>query len=242
MSALQNDARIALLQSHFNLNNLDSALVGDFAEGLNLFNDVGTDALIRDIKSAPLSEETVLNACISLMRRQLSLYPCTRKSSRDTYEKDMQDIFDQVMDGVAEYHRDTFIDTASGLNALAVKVMDHADLVVVNLSQNQKIIQDYFSHYQIQVEKEKKKVLYLISNYNGNSQYNLKNLCRKYPGLKKHTAVVPYCVDFLDAYSSGKVIPFMARNYGCGEDDSNHFFIHSIKRAVEMIDGCRGEE
>lgn len=238
MGALMNQSRVALLQSHFTLNNLDNALVGDYAEDLNSFNDIGIDALIRDIKSAPLSEETVLNDCISLMNRQLSLYPCTRKSNRDTYEKDMLNIFNRVMDGVEAYHQDTYIDTASGFNPLTRKILDNSDLVVVNLSQNQRMVQEYIDSDPL----GGKKVIYLIGNYNCNSRYNLRNLNRRHPTMKGRTAAVPYCVDYLDAQGEGETIKFMLKNYECGADDKNHFFIQSVKQAAALINSLRGEE
>lgn len=225
--------KTAVLQSHFSLNNLELPLLGRDMR-TDDFSDIGTDALIRDIKSRPLTQEIIHNNSISLMDRHLALFPGTEKKSREVYEKDIQDIFQAIINEVAGCYDDVFIDVASGYNEFSNSLIADADLTIVNLSQNIYVLQRYFNTPHLN-----KNILYLIGNYDRNSRYNLKNLERMFPPLKKKTGVIPYNIEFVDAQNEGMVIPFFLKNIDCARESSNYEFIQSARRMAGLIERAR---
>ncbi|BCN32416.1 hypothetical protein [Anaeromicropila herbilytica] len=231
MSTLLYRKRSAMLQSHFDLNNLEIPLLGKKITGIENY-DVGIDALTRDIKSAPLNEEGVVNASISLLNRQLNLIPSTSKRNRELYEKDMEFIFNRIVDEVQECHTNVFIDVCSGNSPLSMSILENADLIIVNLSQNKGIINEYFETYNF----NNKKVMYLIGNYNRNSRYNMNNLIRMYPNFnKKNLVYIPYNVEYQDSQCEGGTIQFFLRNIDCNKRDKNFYFIDSVRKATHLI-------
>lgn len=222
-----------ITQSHFNLNNLESPLIGTSATELReVFTDVGIDALARYIKYATLDEETVGNCCISLLNKQLNLLAGTTKNNKDIFESDMAKTIPQILTAVGLYHDLVFIDTNSGNNPLTNLVLEQADLVIVNISQNISIINDLFQNYKIDMEKS----IFLIGNYDDDSRYNMHNLKRKYREFNnKNLVVIPYNVNYLDAQSEGEVIKFFLKNLDCEKDDYNYRFISGVRQTTDKI-------
>lgn len=236
MSVLYKKEKNAIMQSHFSLNNLDTPLMGK--TDLSEFNDIGIDALIRDIKSAPLDEERVYSDSISFLNKKLSFFPGTKKLNREVYEKDMLKIFSHIMNEINPFFDNIFVDVNAGTGELAKNILDNSDLIVVNLSQNISVLNDYVSNYNF----EENNVIYLIGSYHNDSRFNIHNLTKLYHSLtKKNTMVIPYNVEYMDAFSQGNVNSFFMRNQNCTSDDPNYYFIEMIKRVVDLID-CRKED
>lgn len=233
MSTLQYQYKNVITQTHFNLNNLEAPLAAaSVINNKEYFLDIGIDALARSIKSSPLDGEIIENCSISLLNKKLSLLPGTTKNNKDIYESDMSKTITNILNALAGYHDMVFIDTNAGSNELTLKILQNSDMIIINLSQNKSILEDYGSNYEF----SNKKVFYLIGNYDSNSKYNLKNMMKTYSWLKmKNTAVIPYNTEYMDAQSDGQVIPFILRNMNCDKEDSNAYFIHEVKKAVGKI-------
>lgn len=232
-NVLLHGRKTAVLQSHFSLNNLELPLLGKEMNADD-FSEIGIDALIRDIKSRPLTPEIIHNDSISLLEKRLALFPGTEKRSREVYEKDIEGIFKAILEEVAGCYDDVFIDVASGYNPFSKSVVESSDLTVVNLSQNIYVLQRYFN-----MPVETGKVQYLIGNYDSNSRYNLKNLQKLFQPLKHKTGVIPYNVEFVDAQNEGAVISFFLKNIDCSRESSNYEFIQSVKMMTELIEKAR---
>ena len=233
MSTLKYQLKNMVAQTHFNLNNLEAPLVSTSgAIAKEYLMDVGIDALARSIKSFPLDNDIIENCSISLLNKHMNLLPGTTKNNRDIYEYDISKTITSILHAAANYHDIVFIDTNSGRNELTMKILQNVDLIVVNLSQNKSILDDYTMNYEFR----DKKVFYLIGNYDCNSRYSLKNMQKPFHWMKNiNTAVIPYNTEYMDAQSDGQVIQFMMKNMNCDKDDSNAYFIREVIIAVNKI-------
>ena len=52
---------------------------------------------------------------------------------------------------------------------------------------------------------------------------------------KINTVAIPYCTEFHDALSDGKVLKFIERNMDAEEGDENYKFISAIKKVASML-------
>jgi cellulose biosynthesis protein BcsQ len=203
------------------------------------FMDVGIDALTRNIKSSPLDREIIENCTISFLNKQLNLLPGTAKMNKEVYENDISRTITGILRAVALYYDLVFIDTNSGKNELSMKILEDADLIVVNLSQNISVIDEYVLNYKF----SNKKIFYIIGNYDCNSRYNSKNIFKSFHWLKeKNTAVIPYNTEYMDARSDGQVIQYILKNMGCDKDDSNGYFMKEVKAATNKLMKYAGVE
>ncbi|MBU5331939.1 MAG: hypothetical protein E6600_08490 [Anaerocolumna aminovalerica] len=232
MSTLLYQYKIMVIQTHFNLNNLETSLVSTLRGDREIFMDLGIDALTRYIKSAPLDKEVIESCSISLLNKHLNLLPGTLKDNRKIYENDMNKTIKGILHAASKYHDFVFIDTNSGINDLSMKIIKDSDLVVVCLNQNKTILEDYAN---ISIFRGKK-VFYLIGNYDYYSRYNLYNLRKSFSWLKNsNSAIIPYNTEYMDAQSDGQVIQFMLKNMDCDKDDNNGYFIKQVKLAVNKL-------
>lgn len=223
--------KVAFLQSHLKYNNLAMALMGTVSE-MDLFTDTGLDALIRDIKSKPLSKEIIFEESISLMKTgtPISLFLGTMKQNKEVFKNEMNTAFLPIIDEINRCHDITFIDVDSGYHALSFQTMDSSDLVIINFSQNRTLLEHYFKR-----PINNPNVIYLFGNYNPKSKYNIRNLEKMYPALKRRSIVIPYNVNFMDAQNDGKAIEFMIKNIDCKRDNDNYSFIKGVKEAAAAI-------
>jgi cellulose biosynthesis protein BcsQ len=233
MSSVILKKSIFILHNHFSDYSLEKALIGKNA-GPGLFEDIGLDSLLRNVKIPDLSESIIDDSAISLFNNRLHLLPGTTKEYRDQFESEMPERIPDIINTVNRYYDLVFMDLAPGYGIQSQILLENADLIVVNLIQDVNSIDNYFAKYHF----SKKKVVYLIGRYNNNSRYNLKNLEKSYHGIRQKTAVIPYNVEFMDAVLDGRLIPYIIKNYAAGRGEDNLYFIKRLKQAVGLIWDC----
>lgn len=234
VTTILSDYKTLITGTHFTLNNLEGPLIGyqSSKHKEEYFRDVGVDALIRSLKSAPLDEETIENCCFSLLNNRLSLLPGTMKNNKDYFHEDMEKLVINMLRYIEAFHDFVFIDTNSGLNDLTHKVIEEADLLVINLNQNIMMLNQILKEPML----DGKKIFYLIGNYDKASKYNIHNLRRMYKKLNnKNSSVIPYNTEFQDAICDGKILDFIKSNLHCRKDDRNYYFMEQIKIASMKI-------
>ena len=235
MSVLLHNSKVFLGQTHYNLNNLEAPL---FTVSNNdkktYFMNIGIDALVRAIKSTYLDKEIIENSTLSYMNRKLVLLPSTVKSNEKIYEEDLDKTIISILQVVEKYHDIVFLDINTRLNDISNKILDDVDYVVVNLSQNLSVLNDYEENFL--GEFKKKNIIYIFGNYNPDSTYSLVNLRKSFTWLKsKNVGLIPYNIEFMDSMSDGKIIPFFYKNYNNEINDSNYYFIQEVRKTTNLI-------
>lgn len=236
-STIKYNPKSIITQTNFSMNNLETPLIGKTSNEYNFFQDTGIDSLARSIKSAPLDHETFYNASISLLNKRLNLLSGTTKCNQEFYENDMEKVINNIIRSAEKFYDVVYVDTNSGRSGFTMKVLDMADLIIVNLCQNKHVIEEYVSEYKL----DQNKLFYLIGNYDRRSMNNIRNLRKQYKMMNsKNSAIIPYCTEFADAQSCGTLIDFMKKNIGAGKDDKNYYFMSNVGLAAEKIKAKAG--
>ena len=231
-TALGQNVSCLLMQTHFNLNNLESYLIGSRENSRDVFMDIGIDGLARSIKLAPLDKETIENYSIQLLNNRLTLLPGTTSENRAVYIEDMAKTINIIMTEAVKHYDILFIDINSGSDDISKLVLERADLAVVNLCQNKSVLDNYFSSWQL----DNRRIMYLIGSYDKNSSYNIHSFKQQYKPLKKSTVIeIPYNTGFMDAQSNGEVLKFINRNISINKTGEDAYFINSVKKASAML-------
>lgn len=223
-----------ITQTHFNFNNLEAPLIeSNTKDTSDYFLDVGIDALIRNFKAQKLEQEIVENCCISLSGTNISLLPGTTKTNRESFEYEIGMIAPRLIKAIETYYDVIFIDASPAFNALSSKLMEEADLVVINLSQNLGIADVFFSTYMKNINA---KLFYLFGTYDSNSKYNIANIRRKYKTINSaNSGAIPYNTGYKDAQIESKVIDFIKKNMNCSKDNESAYFMMKSISAAEKI-------
>ncbi len=229
--------RSILTQTHFQYNNLEAPLVGVNpyqAASKEYFREVGIDTIIRCFKAAKLDKDTIENCCIALGNTKLLLLPGTSKTIKEVFDYEMEAVMGNLLKAMEEVCGIVLVDLSSGDNTLSHKLMQEADLIVVNLCQNTGVVEEYFQRYAMFMQE--KKVFYLFGKYDRNSKYNISNLRRKYNKMKAvNSGVIPYSTGFMDAMTDGHVIDFFRSASVNHRREEEYYFMSSALKTTRNI-------
>lgn len=242
MEILGKNRKNVLLENHFSINNLETVLNQEMSRNrlneYNFYNQKGIEHLIRKIRSGFSLDNAVSNSVMTFMEDKINYLPQNYLMNQEVFDYEFNQVVNPMFHLLEQFCDTIYIDTAVG-NTLSSKIiLQEADLIVVNLSQNPYILEDFFENYRSLIDKS----VYLLGNYTPESKYTKGYILRKYHIPRERIATIPYNVEFHDALNSGSVISFLNQNYQCKRKDENYYFIREVKRAVEMIESHRKTE
>lgn len=159
-------------------------------------------------------------------------YLPNRQIESSLFEKDIARILPRLIKICRESDDLVFMDLQDITMDSTRYILEQADLVILNLMQHINPIDKKFFSNDISISK----IRYLIGNYQPNSKYNIKNICRRYKISNMDIAMIPYNTLCREAMAEGRLIEFMAANICCTGGDSNYSFIHAVGQAVEMLE------
>ena len=248
MEVLEQKRKNLLLENHFNINNLETVLNQSMARNrfneYNFYNQKGIEHLIRKIHSGysmdnpALMQNAVSNSVMNFMEDKMSYLPQNYLMNQEVFDYEFNQVVNPMFRLLEEFCDTVYIDTAVG-NMLSSKIiLEEADLIVVNLSQNPYVLDDFFEHYQSLVKKS----VYLLGNYTPESKYTKRYIMKKYDIPKNKIAAIPYNVEFKDAVTSGSLIAFLNKYYRCDRKNENYYFMKEVKKAIQMLEAHRNQE
>lgn len=229
--------KILALENHLCPNNLGCAYLGRgkadmVAEvGTNYYEGGGSEGLIRRIYRSTKSNYNLEPYLNEIIDNHLYYMPQGQVIHSDLFDYEFNQTIEPFFNLVDNFSDITFIDTASS-NSLSTKtIIEEADLIVVNLCQDKRILEDFFDGYSSHISK----AIILISKYSSNSLLSIKRISKTYDFPMERILPIPYNEIFESTFTRGRVVEFIRSHYDCGRDNSNHFFIQSLKKAAYMI-------
>ncbi len=235
MAAVKYNMDVAVMQSKFDFNRIENAFmpISSYVcmkEDFAYYKRQGIDEVIDGIKmnrEGNLVEDSIVKV------KNTSLYylPSTSETSEEIFNKECENIAKIISKYVANTRKAAFIDCGDGRNTLSRELIGEADVVVINIEQDNSPIPKELYENKSFMEK----CLFVIGRYDSDSRFNLRNIKRKYHIDDKCIAAVPYNVAFKDSVCEGKVIDFMDRNIMCNIYEDNYEFINGVDCAAKMI-------
>ena len=237
MLALEEKGKMVLLENHQSYNCVENALVpvGRKAEMVkepaHLYGLSGMEYLLKKLHCGLIDAHTLEGVSRKLFGEQLRYIPHSQISGKDLFEYELYQSIEELLGWMDQQDEIYLIDTEYGGNLSSKYILEHADLIVVNLCQSGAVLNQFFEQYQSLIDKS----VFLLGNYHPNSRYSQKNILRKYQIDKKHLAVIPYNMEYHDALEEGTVLHFLERNMHCSKRNDNYIFMRDMKKAVDMI-------
>ena len=136
-----------------------------------------------------------------------------------------------VLQYLERYNDLVMIDTSCSFLNSSRRILEEADLVVVNLFQNEAALSHFFSNYS----NIRKKAFYLIGNYEGDSCMTRGEILKRYRIPGSHLGVIPRNAGFCDAVSGGNLIPFFQRLYRGEGKKEDRVFWEQITEAYRLL-------
>jgi len=197
--------------------------------------DSGLEGLQKLYMSNRLTPDQISNYTkVVFANNRLEVIPISKTTTYETYEKTLK-IYEDVIEAANMYYDYVFVDLNKGFRYPELtKILDISDLIVVNLTQRIKIIDNYMKLREENPMFKQPNVMLLLGRYDKYSKYSAKNVSR-YMGEKKLISTVPYNTLFFEACGEGDAADYFLKFKTTDVKDRNGFFISEIAKLNDNI-------
>lgn len=192
----------------------------------------GTTGVAKAILSNKTSPEIIKYYTKTIYKDRLELLTEDNITQED-YQNQRR-TYKEIAKIANRYYNLVLVDiSGSPEESITRSILEESDIVVVNLPQNIKKINEYLELKRTNKVFYTEKTIVLIGRCDKNSKYNAKNLSRQtnirdlYP--------VPYNTQFLEAINEGKITEFFTKFRGRIHPDENTYFLEEVKKNSERI-------
>lgn len=193
----------------------------------------GIEGLAKAIISNKASPEIITNYTKIIFKNRLEVLPGIKSEDYEEYKR-IKPVYADIIRTANRYYDLIFVDVNKGLDDETTKqILNLSDLIVVNITQRLRLINDYIELKKEGFLAQKKNTLLLVGRYDRYSKYSSKNMAR-YIG-EREVFTVPYSTLFFEAANEGKVADFFLRFRKIDENDRNAIFISEIKKVSNKI-------
>ena len=193
----------------------------------------GISGLSKAILSNKTSPEIITNYTKIVFKDRLELLTETN-STKEQYETNKK-IFKDIAKIASKYYDLVFVDIAKDLEEdVKESLMEVSDLVVVNLQQRLRTINDFLMAKHEDPILRDAATMPIFGKYDEESKYNVKNVAR-YMKEKRGVCAIPYNTLFFEASNEGKVADFFIKFRKISPKDKNFVFISEVQKTTEQI-------
>jgi hypothetical protein len=228
---------IITMENRLRHHNLGRAYMGNSQPGQlqevgsNYYDGNGIEGLMRKIYRGDYHSDTLKLYLNEIIQDHLYYIPQGRVIHNEVFDYEFDRCI-QTLFSLIEEKADICIVEATSHSSLSTKIiLDEADLIVVNLCQNQIILEDFFLNYSSLIHK----AIFIISGYRTNSRLNCRRIASEYNIQLENIIPIPDNEMYQCAFQNGSVVEYVYRNYFLTKDHPNYIFIQSIKKAAYVM-------
>lgn len=196
--------------------------------------EAGLEGLIKIINSNKTTNSIVSNYSKIVYKDRLDVL-CSPKTKEYEEYKEICKMYKEIIKTANKDYDYVFVDIYKDMPEEETKrILEMADVIVVNVCQRLKTINDL---YRLKVENEffnKTGVMINIGKYDKVSKYNIKNITR-FIKEKKGIYSTPYNTLYAEACTEGKVGEFFLKYRKLDPEDTNAFLISETSRFVKAL-------
>lgn len=228
--------KTVIFENHKNIINLGSTLFSNhFQNQVRENYEYGMERGLTKVlhlmeRGEQITEEQLHCMAEEYLERRLFYLPIGDKSAEKLeYYLEKQAVY--MLECLEQYSNMVVVDTTASPLLSSRKILQQADLVVVNLTQNQQVLDHFFRNYS----SIQKHAFYLIGNYDASSKWSKETIQKKYHIPEERIGTIPHNANFSDAVSNGELISFLSENYSCSKHSVNYEFIQTVKRTTSLM-------
>ena len=196
--------------------------------------DAGVESLTRVLAGNATNPEVVRNYSRIILRDRLDILLGPSTKDYQEYTR-ICDNYPEILQLADRYYDLVFVDLSTRMHwTEAQNILNISDLIVFNITQRLKNINDYLELKENDQNYQRRNSLLLLGRYDAHSKYNIKNITR-YLREKRPIMAIPYNTLFFESCSEGKIIDFFLKLKNTDANDRNHLFISEVNRANETI-------
>jgi hypothetical protein len=236
LSAIAGMGQSIMLENHYNLNNLGRCFLPEkeikaFRENGSYYSKYGMEYLMKRLYSDGNGEQLIRQASIPLLYSTMYYLPQSYIFNREIFNYEMKMVQEKLFQCLDAFSDIAYIDTESNQNMTTKSILHCADMIVVNLTQEERKLNDLFENYGGIREKS----VFLVGKYEIKRHFSCNDLCKKYQIPKSKIGKIPYSMELLEAIQEGHVLQFLNRNYFRSSSPENEYLLRELRRSAYMI-------
>lgn len=240
LSAIIQPSKMVLFENHSNINDLGSMFLNQnsydkLKEENSYFVENGLGRILNccDMGDAA-SSGIVLRTCLSVFDQRVFYLP-PGGMNRDLLEFRLNRHAEDVMDLLEQVCGTVCVDLSSSSLESSRRILKKADLIVVNLCQNDQLLSHFFRNFS----EIRKKAFYIIGNYDPESIIRKSDIVRRFELSGNMVGTIPYNRRFADALTKGNVVTYLLKNFSCGADNINYEFISAARETACLLEQAK---
>lgn len=242
--AIEHNYKILNVSTSFKDNTLESSywdlqkieqLVKTISKNTNAVGlESGVEGLIKIINSNKTSTNIVSNYTKVVFKDRLDVLCATKTQNYEEY-REIAQLYPNILQVANRSYDLVFVDISKRMPKEQVdKILEIANVVIVNMTQRLKTIDDFINLREENEFFKGKNILVNIGRYDKFSKYNVKNITR-YMKEKKDVHAIPYNTLFFESCSEGKVAKFFLKLRRVEQEDRNAVFIEETSRLAKDL-------
>lgn len=241
---IEHNYRIILVSTNFNDVSLENCFwdvdkvnqavqkITDRTQSLGI--ESGIEGLVKISQSNKTTPDIISNYTRIILKNRLDVLPSPKTKIYEEY-KQIAESYPDILTVANRAYDMVFVDVSKRMDdAQARKILDMADVVVLNITQRLSTINRLMELRQNDEFYKQKKIMIAIGRYDSFSKYSNKNITR-YMKEKRMLSVVPYNTLLFEACSEGKIIDFFLNIRNLDETDRNSIYRNEVKKFVSNI-------
>ncbi len=229
-------SRNILLENHYGYHNIAQMLlpqeqVAELKECGNYYGNYGIEYVLKRLYGGESGDELLRQAAISLLCKGLYYLPQSYIVNKEVFNYEFNLAYKELFQCLEEFAKYIFVDIEQNQNLTSNAILSDADLIVVNLTQDIRILREFFDNYPSIQEKS----VYLIGAYQPELSWSYRKICYEFHIRQDKIGMIPYNMEFADAMENGRTLQFLNRNYEKASGRENAYFMNKCKKAAVMI-------
>jgi hypothetical protein len=199
--------------------------------GTNYYEGSGIEGLLRKIYRGEHQSVKLKMYLKEIIQNCLYYIPQSKVIHNEIFDYEFEHCIHPLFDMIEECSDLCFIDTASNNNLSTKIILEEADLIVVNLCNKPKILDEFFLYHTSLISK----AIFIVSNYDQHHMLSIKNISKLYRIPIENMISIPLNELYQEAYSNGYVHEYISRHLNCMKDNQNYTYIQAVKKAAHLI-------
>lgn len=235
MFSLLFPSKVMMMTNHCNHGNLGRTLLGRYydevlREESGYLSGTGLHPTIKRIEDAP-SCFNIPRSAECLSEDGLYYFAQGKLFNNEIYELRVMEELNRFMEYLNESEDYIFIDVKSQDSISTVSLLEEADVVVVNLKQDEKLMKDFFRKYGAITGK----AFFFISEYKHRNGYTKNKFVNEFSIHPNRVAVIPYNPEFVPLVDDGRITEYVMRNHDCKKNTKEYYYIWHLKKAARLL-------
>ena len=195
-----------------------------------LYHRNGMDYILNDIHKTNDPEPLLRHSAVEVIKEYLYYVPQSKVINHLAYEYALNEELIPIIRRYERLSDYTMIRARNGNNLSTKQVLDIADIVMVELSQNYDLLDEFFDNYS----SIRHKAIFIFNQYKTKS-ISIYHIMNKYRIKKDQVIVISEHQPMKAACLGGNLLNYIKTNNDCNKGSENYRCVRELKRAAKII-------